>query len=241
VLYAGFGEDDGELHAYDVASGNLLWSVFTGFLETEPVVVDGKIVVSTFNGMLLVLGSTDESTPIAADASADVSRLPVCEPARENLATLPVGTPAAGLAGSQARSRGGLEIKVGDLPKGVPADVEVVSVIEEVLGRIADCEQRRAGAHIIPSGFFSDDFYRRGTLEGRVFEGDFGSSLAPMLRGPGTSARSADEVRELEDGRFAATIMASETTGYLLVFVEQDGLWLIDEYAAIVEGFDQQG
>ncbi|MCC6791422.1 MAG: PQQ-binding-like beta-propeller repeat protein, partial [Thermomicrobiales bacterium] len=212
VLYAGFAEGDGELRAYDAASGDLLWSVFTGIPETEPVIVDGKIVVSTYNGMLLVLGSAEgESTPVAANGAADVSGLPPCDPTRPNLTALPAGTAVASLAGTQARTRGGLEIKVGDTPEGDPADAEVVASIEEVLGRIADCEQRNATSTIIPSGFFSDDFYRRGTMEGRVFVEGLGSSLAPMLGGPGSSARSVSEVRELEDGRYAAMIMTSET------------------------------
>lgn len=241
VLYAGFGEDDGELHAYDATSGDLLWSAFTGVLETEPVVVDGMIVLSTYNGKLLVLGSSEsESTP-AATAVSDVSGLPSCNPTRPNVTALPVGTPAASLAETQSRTRGGLEIKVEDLPEGDPADAEVVTAVEEVLGRIADCELRNATSPIIPSGFFTDDFYRRITLEGRVLDEGFGSSLAPLLGGNGSSARSVSEVRELEDGRYAATVMTSETTGYLLIFIEQDGLWLIDEYATIVEIFDQQG
>lgn len=241
VLYVGMYNVE-ELHAYDAANGELLWAVYSGTLDTEPVIADGSIVASTYNGMLLVLAEpTKQSTPIAAEASADISGLPNCEPTRPNLIALPTGVPALSLDQTRARARGGLEIMVDDIPDGDLAGAEVVAAIDQVLERIADCEQRNAKAPIIPSGFFSDDFYRRGTLEGQVFVEDFGSSLAPLLGGAGSSARSTSEVRELEDGRHAALIMRSETTGYLLVFVEQDGLWLIDEYATIVEVFDQQG
>jgi hypothetical protein len=238
VLYAGFGEDDGELHAYDGASGDLLWSVFTGIPETEPVIVDGKIVLSTYNGMLLVLGSEDRGTP-AADANGDVSGLPACDPTRPNLTALPTGEPDASLAATQARTRGGLEIKLADVPAGEPAEPEVVAAIEEVLGRIADCEQRVATSHAIPSGFFTDDYFRREILHGRTYDEGITGSMAPMVGLK--AATSVDEVRVLADGRYAALIMTTETTGYLMVSVERDGRWLIDEYAAIVEVFDQQG
>ena len=240
VLYVAF-YNDSELRAFDAASGELLWSVFTGIVEAEPVVADGLIVVSTYNETLLVLGdAAGAATPSADGAVTDVSGLPECRPTRPNLTVAPSGEPATSLAGTETSPTGASEIMPTDVPAGTAADDETIAAINEVLRRMAECQQRDSLVHSAPSGFFSDDYFRRRAEEGVTIDPSGGGPGVPR-NNSGRPVTSVDDVRELADGRIAVLVMQSDERGTLLIFVEQDGLWLIDEHIAVVPVFGQTG
>ena len=57
----------------------------------------------------------------------------------------------------------------------------------------------------------------------------------------GGPALSLDDARELPDGRVGVTVMTGDTTGWYVIFAEQDGQWLIDERYEIVEDLQAPG
>jgi len=106
--------------------------------------------------------------------------------------------------------------------------------VEETIAAMTAC-LRRPGSESQLAGFFSDDFFRRGIVTS--ISGD----ALTWIRAP--IPRDDEEIRNLEvfvleDGRVAAFAAsppadAEAGSGALLVFVEENGNWLVDEVYAV--------
>jgi hypothetical protein len=104
-----------------------------------------------------------------------------------------------------------------------PAPLDRIAQVEETIAAIAACSQR-PGSEFQIGGFFSDDFFRRG-----IVTPGSGDALTWSIQPDEEQLESLLDVFVLEDGRVTASAVSEWDAGTLLVFVEEDDDWLVDE------------
>jgi hypothetical protein len=125
-----------------------------------------------------------------------------------------------------------------DLPTEPRADAETTAGIIDTLRAMQACD--RPGKERELGGFFSDDYYRRMALRYPEYAGDDLLQLPWLVRVPSELAvlelEDLPEPVELEDGRVALLLWLEwAREGELVIFVEQAGVWFIDETVRITE------
>jgi hypothetical protein len=241
ILY--FFTEDGAISGLDASTGTPVWSVKIGE-GGNYTLADGMIVLAGQSALYAIGGETSPSTPaavgtpIASPTTTDLSGLPPCQPPRTVQAEMPTGTPAATLdiethviqpvtPGSVA------QVLVANLPTGPAASPETVAGIKQTLTEIANC-MPPAGESDAIAGFFTDDYYRRGSGAGgssTYFHGWPSRNNTALTLTVGTTV-------VLPDGRIAAQIDYNGAPKRLLIFVQQNGRWLIDEEYWIVTAYE---
>ena len=128
-----------------------------------------------------------------------------------------------------------LEVEEDQLPEGEAAPGEAVAGIRATIAEAAACAE--AGEFERPFALFSDDYFRRrGSLsEDAVF--------FPPLPEKASMAEDVEvrDARTLPDERVGAVIDSPYAAGSFLVFVEEDGCWLIDESVVLFEIYGLEG
>jgi len=181
--------------------------------------------------------AAQEGSPAAADRGCTVE--PRTESIRDRL-----GTPAA-FAGSPAASvefgpevtpnpYGILEVPEAELPTGEPAPAEAVAGIEATILEVAAC----ADAPERQEALYSDDYFRQSTTRD-----EDGSIAFPPLPRKVSEARTVEirDARLLPNGRVGAIVEGPTFNPTFVVFVEQDGRWLIDESIVITPDWFLEG
>lgn len=241
-------------YAIDLESGSTAWSVQTGGTIALQAFVSGGFVFMSSGGQdgtLYALGISNNATPGAASMNpTDISGLPPCdvEPRPAAPATpvpnsdgtvptttipMPDATPEYTLDGTDS-GEGGLyqaTIAWSEIAVGPPATDEQVAGISETLQAMESCDRPGNGRYI--AAFYSDDYFLRPwVIETVAYNG---YQFFRALEGAVDPATIAEQARVLPDGRIAVvrTFDASPDFGQLYIFVEQDGQWLIDEFADI--------
>jgi outer membrane protein assembly factor BamB len=246
------------VYALDAASGEERWRVETGgYNGWTPFVADGAVFVASADGNLYAIGGTEAGagTPAASPApTGDVSGLPPCDVEPRPEAVLDAGaTPPAGLdrlyeppvAGTpvasvvpvtEAQEEGQpAAMRPEDVPDGEPADAEAVAGVTDTIKLLNACS--RPGRERQIAALYSDDYFRRAAVatsfryNGYRF---FGWEDAPKIL-------PVEDVRRLPDGRVGVLHQYSPEFAAFLVFVEQDGRWLIDEVVDVRDNPDARG
>ena len=250
-------------YAIDLSDGSTVWSVRTaGHIGSQASVSDGLVFMASSaieGSALYALGESTDATPGAASVSpTDISGLPPCtvDPRSEIPATpaansaglvptvmIPVqdATPEYTLAGVETGEGNYLAtIAWSEIPVGMPASEEQVTGISETLQQMQACDRPGNGRYV--AAFYSDDYFLRSwvietiTYNGYQFLGVIDGAVDP--------ATIAEQSRVLPDGRVAVlrTFDANPDYGQLFIFVEQDGQWMIDEYAEVsADGVPDRG
>lgn len=241
--------DDGTIQRVDAETGTSEWSVYLD--AGDPVVVDSLVIASGHGAIYAVAGNGDEDALETASAPVDLSGLPACKPPRPVPTTIFEGTPSAAIAaetkliepeggkgafvdGRPARSTTWPQILAENVPTGAAARAEDVLGIQLTLRHMADCAVRPEGQRLI-QGYFTDDFFRRGVAADRPDGYWMTWGLQPEE--PEIENLNATV---LDDGRIAAVTATTydQQPHLLLIFVRQDGQWLIDElYKVTTEYF----
>lgn len=249
------GSFDSGVTARDAATGRIIWRVETGGgITTSAFVADGVIVVGSADGNLYAITGTDGAigTPVATPApDGDLSGLTECdidplpavttETPPEGEWPTPVSdgdvTPAASLVPvTDAQRIGSMPgLAWTDVPAGPAADAETLAAIEETIAGMEACS--RPGREEQLAAYYSEGFYLRPWVRGYMrYNGYF-------LWTPASSLMSDPEIDEtivLPDGRVAAIFryeagavsdsgVETIEVGWIAVFVEEDGRWLVDE------------
>lgn len=231
---------DGTVQRIDAATGAGNWSVYLG-ARGNPVVVEGLLIAAGNEFLYAVTGDEAPNASVAADAPVDLSGLPACEPPRipptepltgEPAVTIDVESrplddseasgPPTTIDGRPVETTDWRYILAENVPTGKPASPDQVARVEETIAAMAACSQR-PGSEARITGFFSDDFFRRG-----IVTPGSGDALTWSIQ-PDEEQLKFLEVFVLEDGRLAASAVSEWDVGTLLVFVEEDGSLLIDE------------
>lgn len=231
---------DGTIRAFDLVDGSGTWGAYLGFANVAAV-VDGYLIAITPNELIAITGNEhlawDGSTP-------DFSGLAQC--------TLPQSVPAAEVTGEPAHVLEAetqdarfvtqfatspddrqdvlmrwLTILPDDVPTGSRPPATDIFGVRDILRMMNACEMRPEAAPQMGK-FFTDDFYRRGNVR---FED--GAYQFIWNLGPDNDQIAAIEPILLGDGRIAATFDTAEAWDVVIVLVQQDGHWLIDEVLAI--------
>lgn len=247
------GRADGTIQRIDASTGTSNWSVYIGAGGNPGnlLVVDGLLVIGANQSIYAVAGGGESGTPAAAEDPVDLSGLPACEPPRtppgEPLSGDPANTlgsdsrpvdvestPPASSDIRQPETTNWPLILEANVPGGEPASPEQTDGAKATVAAMADCLQR-AGSESEVAGFFSDDFFRRGIVTS--ISGDALTWISAPIPRDDEEIQTL-EVFVLDDGRvaaFAAPPPADAVTGIgkLLVFVEEDGNWLVDEVYAV--------
>ena len=130
------------------------------------------------------------------------------------------------------------------LPEGEPADEETVATITAALVETLAC--LNTGNFLTAYALFSDEFKVRDLQEFPITEADlayFEATPEALEAEMHASLLAVREARILEDGRVGAlveTIFPDEAPGPqvdFIIFVEEDGNWLLDE---IIEDLEAQ-
>lgn len=145
------------------------------------------------------------------------------------------GTPAASLDSVfrvRATTAGAMFdqiIHIDELPAGAAAGEAPIDGIRTTLAQVAPCHLPGNAARWI--ALFSDDFFRRSggsACPPRCLDG---VALPPWMELARTL--TVHDARVLADGRVGAIVESPPLVPMFVVFVEQDGWWLIDEIAYI--------
>jgi hypothetical protein len=128
-----------------------------------------------------------------------------------------------------------LEVEEEQLPEGEAAPQAAVVGIRATIAEAAACAE--AGEFERQLALFSDDYFRRPSTVGT------GSVGFPPLPEKASMAAEVEvrDARELPDGRVGAVIDSPYASPSFLVFVEQDGRWLIDESVVIFQIYGLDG
>jgi hypothetical protein len=133
--------------------------------------------------------------------------------------------------------------KLGDLPAGQPADDATVAGIKEMLTQAQVCSQR--GLDRAAAAFVSDDFLRRPWVNSTLalnYERSGYTVVSGILANVELDAITADATRMLPDGRIGVFIpYPAPNSGQFLVFVNQDGQWLLDEWIEVRDNPEAMG
>ncbi|HEV2107152.1 MAG TPA: hypothetical protein VGR16_02725 [Thermomicrobiales bacterium] len=114
-----------------------------------------------------------------------------------------------------------------DVPEGpAPSDARVEQ-IRSTLAEMMICH--RPGNEGQVAAFYSDDFFHRPWVAATVRWNGYQHLWAPE----GPEALDFEETRVLEDGRVGVLIRYNDDYSRFVVFVEEDGRWLIDEIVEI--------
>lgn len=238
IAYIGTG--DGQIHALDAATGDERWTVRIGGLSVAPIwVEDGMLyILSGTERSIYALGSTSAGagTPAATPAvEGDVSGLPLCdtEP-RATLDTIalaeaalanPAITPAASVVAVTDLEREGWP--AGMLPEEVPEGPAPTNAqIDGIMSTLAELSIcHRPGNDAQVAAFYSEDYFRRPSVAAGVSQNGLQFLWAPNVE----AELNIERMVVLEDGRIAVLDRYNDIAANLVVFVEQDGRWLIDE------------
>jgi outer membrane protein assembly factor BamB len=248
VVVGGF---DGSIYALDFDTGGLVWEVETGgSVSTPAYVAGGAIVVASTDGNLYAIGGTGAGigTPIATPVpdndlsglgACDVTPLPTVVPERpaEGSFATPAAdadvTPVASLVPvTRAQRYGDVPgVTWDEVPTGAPASAEAVAGINATIERMVACA--RPGREAYLAALYTDDFHRRPWVRWYThYNGYFLWAPSSVV---GTDM-TLEGMTALPDGRVAAVFSYQGTDakyGYLAVFAEQDGQWLVDELIEI--------
>lgn len=262
------GGRTGDLFAMAGATGAIRWGTATSSGSTAPpLVVDGMVVIVGADGLAAYAvdatatpaGRGDDAggTPAATDGdtggTCDIAPMPpvVTEAppsaelsVRTRRDATPATTPAASVAPvTDEQAYGDVPgIAWKDLPVGSPADAAAVSGVMGTLRSMNACAVIESEEHL--AAYYSDDFYRRAWVRWKVrYSGYFGWS-------PGD--HEVAETIALPDGRVAAVLRRPGsavqgadtrvvTYGYVVVFVADDGRWLVDELIEVSPSGDGVG
>ena len=146
-----------------------------------------------------------------------------------------VGTPAAA---SPAAAGTPVDAATFRMPEGEPAARAMRVGVLDTVRQVAAC--LNAGNFLALAALFTDDFWRRtAETEGPLAAEDlasFATTPEPQPAGSQAAILAILDVRALPDGRAAVLVdyfdPFEEPPGparFLLIMVEQDGRWLIDE------------
>jgi outer membrane protein assembly factor BamB len=236
----------GNVTAYALGTGEaepaLLWSVYLGDYVYGKVALDGTLFVRTNAGLVLALTEAPVATP-AAGSTADLSGLPDCEaPAPIDWQNIS-GEPTQTLVPLETKMVRGTpradpqeygqppSLAFDDVPTGAQADDSVRQGILLSLHDIATCN--RVGQTTDVSGFFSDDFFRRHWVKAQIDINH--ANPAGFLRYVPEQAINYTSIIPLADGRVSVYVKINEMNGSIIVFVQHDGRWVIDEIVAVAK------
>lgn len=234
---------DGTIRRIDATTGMVNWSVYLG-ANGDPLVADGLVVSAGYKTLYAVAGDVGQGTPPPADEPVDLSGLAACEPPRtppsepltgEPAATIdtetrliePEGEAPMTIDGRPRETTTWPNLLTANIPGGMPATPRQIERAEETIAAMAACSQR-PGSESQMAGFFSDDFFRRGIVTPGSEE-----PLTWSIQ-PDETEMKRLEVVLLGDGRVAASAVSEPGYGTFLVFVEEDGSWLVDEVYRVV-------
>ncbi len=191
--------------------------------------------------VLVSLGPVGPGLALAQDATPATGAFPVIpDPARcqvearqvvEFLAITAAATPGAAAPVGTAV----------EVPLGVAADAEMVAGVTATAGEILACFN--AGDFLRAFSLFSDNAVRRFIEVDPISEEELRSSSEAIPEAAPTEQQSTllalTDVMELEDGRVGAFLATTDPfvgpdTVYI-VFVQQDGRWLVDDIIEFLE------
>ncbi len=247
-----FGTYGSTFYAIDLESGSLAWSVRTsGSIGYQAFVSDGLVFMASGGerSTLYALGQSSDATPTTApDESVDISGLPTCDvvprpdlqatplPASMDTVptvTLPDETPEYTLPDVDPGEYQTQQpaIAWSDIPVGTPATDEQVAGIADTLQQMQGCDRTGNGRFL--AAFYTDDYFLRPWVVWDLAFNGYEFWMAPT--GNTDEMSVAENTRVLPDGRIALIDSSpyAPEYGFLYVFVEQDGQWLIDERAEI--------
>jgi outer membrane protein assembly factor BamB len=235
-----YGTSDlGWIFALDARGGALIWRADTGhsFIQT-PTVADGLMIVPESGGTIYAYGGTDAGSDTGANPGLPTCQLPQrLRPSEAILtptATLPTLIPGRDHGGGYGYMP---QILASEIPQGKAANSEAVAGILETIKDMAACDQPEVRGELYR--FYTDNYFRRPSIRGlirglykprgpRDTWGIYYSDYKPRI--------SFDDARELPDGRVGVLFKTGDSTGWYVIFVEQDGRWLIDERYDVVPG-----
>ena len=230
VLY--FTMDDGAVYAASADDGTELWRIDTGDAGLNtPIPADGYLVIASRTAVYAFGPATDTGT-----AAGDVSGLPACVSPRSVSDTPPTGEPALSLVGLEDNPLGfgvptGGRMLLADVPEDEAAGDAAVAGIFATIRAMTACA--RPGSELDLAGFYSDDYFRRFDQVTRPpGKGAWGYTVVFPVASIAVGDLGAPIT--LPDERVA--ILAFDPLGdrgTFLVFVEQDGAWLIDEVVEV--------
>jgi hypothetical protein len=124
-----------------------------------------------------------------------------------------------------------------DLPTGNPAPDDAQASILLTLHKIANCTA--AGNPVDVSGFFSEDYFRRAWVRAMLEHNPNMplSSLLPKQQGLNGSNHpfTYTDAQVLPDGRVAVYSEMIPGSGLLVIFINQNGTWVIDETIQVTD------
>ena len=229
----GVGAGNSDIYAVNAANGSVLWKTAIG-PTAAPLIVDGLVIVPMV-GYVFALGDNGSLATPAPGTEINVFNPQCSPPQSRGPAELPAGTPAATIIQGRSQVVNGLpEILLDELPKGAAADAETVSKVEETLAEMASCVARGGNSATLSlAGFATDDYLRRADVQARSAAAGF-PSVQPIFGRDNNPVTQIETTVVLPDGRVGVAFMQTSSTGWFVVFAEQDGHWLIDEYYEIV-------
>lgn len=241
---------DGGVYGLNTATGEQRWRLDAGTANLRsPAILDDLLLVTTSQGTVIGLGDRDgagdaDASPVAVASSDDISGLPPCAATRLRPDPLPTGEPARTLDIVERPNDQGQGSAVrADLPTEPLAEADALPGIVDTLRAMQACD--RPGRERELGGFFTDDYYRRMAL---YYPNTDLLSLPWVARVPysleRTTLKDLPAPVVLEDGRVALLLGWQEVSGpndaewgegQLVVFVQVDGAWLIDEVVRVTE------
>ncbi|CAN5601358.1 hypothetical protein BH09CHL1_BH09CHL1_21030 [soil metagenome] len=243
MLYVSSG---GSVYAYQYEESYqdafLIWSAYVGEGYLSPVLVNDMIVTRGPNGTLLALGQGTASPAATQDngdatpTSIDVSGFPTCQPPEGIDWQNATGDPARSFVPVSEAQQYGQPADLGfsGLPTGNPAPRDTQAGILLTLHDIENCNLFGNTADL--SGFFSEDFFKRVWVQIILLHNPGYSPLNFLPQGSESQpALNFDDAQLLEDGRVAAFFQINPGFGYLIIFTDQDGYWVIDETIQVTQ------
>ncbi|MGH2560754.1 MAG: PQQ-binding-like beta-propeller repeat protein, partial [Thermomicrobiales bacterium] len=238
---------DGTIQRVDAASGVAEWSVYLNADDT--VVINDLVIASGYGSIYAVGGDGDLDAEDASTQPVDLSGLPPCEPPRPMPAAVMEGIPSAAIAAeTRLEEREGNppttvdgratyftewpQILASNVPTGAAASTAQSTAIQETLRSMAHCWVRPEGNRLL-QGYFTDDFFRRGVAAER----QDGYAMTWQIQPEESEIKSLHAIA-LEDGRIAALTSINVTPNLVMIFVQQEGQWVIDELYRIVDEYN---
>ena len=187
---------------------------------------------------LALLGS---AVSVAQEATPAAGTFPITpDPAECQVEARPVEDFLAAAAGATPEATPAAET-VAEVPLGEAADTETVAGVTATVREILACFN--AGAFPRALGLFSDNALRRFGQEDPLSEEELRGILAATPEAVPAEQRSTllalTDVMALEDGRVGALLVTTDafvgTDTVYLVFVQEDGRWLVDDIIEFLE------
>ncbi|MDQ3412344.1 MAG: nuclear transport factor 2 family protein [Chloroflexota bacterium] len=209
------------------------------------------LVVAVIAALLAVRApvAAQEATPIALPVTPDPAACLVAPRTIDDLYGL-LGTPVPVSAQEEPSesipASGPIEVS---LPAGEPADSTTVTAITATIVEAYACFN--AGDYLAAFALYSDDALQRFTAQGPFTEDIAAFFLAtpePFPEDFRSSVLAVRDVRVLADGRVGALVDTNDPTSPpegadvdFVVFIEQEGRYLIDEEITDLEGSPAAG